>query len=269
MNPILSSPTTAPVVRCPVAAHAAVRATPEALAQWRKQPPPIAGTPVPASFVKHSEEQTLAALAALHAAITRAGWTGRSFADWGVVAASNFFGRGGTAHTVQRYAQEGAWGVSPHLIPHQSLHAVSGTLSQLLKMHGPNFGIGGGPEACNDAFLIAGALVAEGTLPGLWLLLTGYDRELLPLENGKTADVVARPALCEAVALALVSGAADEALALCVGADTTRIGLDVFRLSALVERLSAGGGPVAGAWRMPGAGWCELELVAQGAGSPR
>src|SRR5205807_3785835 len=99
------------VFRCPVAACAAVRATAEVLAQWRKQPPPLAGHPLPASFLKHSDEQTVAAVAAVHEAISRQGWSGRSFSDWGVIAAPNFFGRGGTASQIQRFAEEGAWGV--------------------------------------------------------------------------------------------------------------------------------------------------------------
>jgi hypothetical protein len=266
---MLSSPTTPAVIRCHVATAAAVRANSETLAQWRRQPPPIAGQPLPASFLKHSEEQTIAAVAAVHEALSRRGWSGRSFADWGVVAAPNFFGRGGTALTIQRFSQEGAWGVSPHLIPHQSLHAVSGTISQLLKIHGPNFGIGGGPQACHDAFLIAAALLAEGAVPGLWLLFSGYEREWLPVENTKSVEP-ARPPLCEAAALALVPAAdAADGLFLKIGPDATRTGLDEFTLSALAQALMRDGGPATAAWRMPGAGWCELDVVAQGAGSRR
>src|SRR5262249_43183277 len=162
---------------------AAVRAGVEALGQWRRQPPPLTGQPLPASFLKHSENQTVAAVAAMYEAIARRGWLGQPFTDWGVIAAPSFLGRGGTAHTGRRFAQEGAWGVSPHVIPHQSLHAVSGTLSQLLKIHGPNFGISGGPHAFREAFLIAAALLAEENLPGLWLILSGHECEWLPVEN--------------------------------------------------------------------------------------
>jgi hypothetical protein len=261
------SPTPPSAVRCLVAAHAAVRANPEQLALWRRQPPPLTGQPLAASLVKHSDDQTLVAIAALHAAISTHAWWGRSFTDWGVVAASNFFGRGGNAHTIQRFAQEGAWGVSPHMIPHHSLHAVSGTISQLLKIHGPNFGISGAAHACQEAFLIAGALLAEANLPGLWLLLTGHEREWVPVDNGKTVE----PArlVCEAVALALVPAAnGEDGLMLHVGPDLHRVGLADLTLDAFVNALEAPG-PMRGQWRLPGTGWVELEAATQNVGSKR
>jgi len=267
LNTTLDSSTPVPVVCCQVATHAAVRATPELLAQWRRQPPPVTGQPLPASLVKHSEDQTLVAMAALHAAITARGWVGRSFGDWGVLSAANFFGRGGNAHTIQRFAQEGAWGVSPHIIPHQSLHAVSGTISQLLKIHGPNFGVSGAAQACQDAFLIAAALLAEGNVPGLWLLLSGHEREWLPAENGKSAES-ARPLLCEAVAMALVPAGSEDGLTLRIGPDPHRVGLADLTLAALVSALDAAG-PMRGQWRLPGTGWVELGTVTQGVGSRR
>jgi hypothetical protein len=281
------SSTSPALVRCQVASHAAVRATPEVLAQWRRVPPPITGQPVPASFVKHAEDQTLAVLAAVYAAIERWRATGREpaapFAQWGVIAAGNFFGRGGTASAIQRFAQEGAWGVSPHVIPHQSLHAVSGTVSQLLRVYGPNFGIGGGAQSCHDAFLIAAAMLAEGTIPGLWLLLSGHEREWLPVENSKSAEPACGGAgapVCEAAALALIPRstpcrgeiveATDSGVYLRIGPDACgAAGGGELTLSALVEALLAVDGPIGGTWRMPGAGWFELEVVTQRAGSCR
>jgi hypothetical protein len=268
LDTMLSSPTTPDVLRCAIATHAAVRATPEMLAQWRRQPPPVAGQPVPTTFLKHSDDQTVALLAAVHQAIVRVGWLGRSFADWGAVAAPSFFGRQGMALAVQRYAQEGAWGVSPHVVPHQSLHAPSGTVSQLLKMHGPNFGINGGPMACNEAFLVAATLLAEAAVPGLWLLLSGHERECVPIENGKATDGdSAPPPVCEALALALVLAGPDDGLCLRIGPDAAEAGRDVFSLAALIAALTAADGPVAGAWTLPAAGSVELEAVTLAAGN--
>jgi hypothetical protein len=239
------------------------------LADWRRQPPPIAGQPLPGSFLKHSDDQTVAVVAATYAALADRGWLGRPFTDWGVVAAPNFLGRGGLAHAIQRYAQEGAWGVSPHLIPHHSLHAVSGTISQLLKIHGPNFGVSGSAQACQDAFLIAAAVLAEEKAPGVWLLLSGHDREWIPQENAKTVEP-ARPPLCEAAVLAMVPPAIhDDGFHVRIGADLTRGGLSDLTLSAFIAALSATDGPTAAAWRLPGAGWLELEVAAVGAGSRR
>jgi hypothetical protein len=272
-----SSPRTPPAVfRCRVAARAAVQATDEAIAQWRRQPPPLAGSPLPGSFLKHSEEQTVTAVAAVHTAITQAGWSGRSFSDWGVVAAANFFGRGGTAVTLQRFRQEGAWGVSPHMIPHHSVHAVSGTLSQVLKIYGPNFGIGGGgPGACLEAVPVAAALLAERTVPGLWLLFSGHEREWTPVEDARSV-APPQPPRCEAVALALVPADGDESgLYLSAGTDGRPAGssawadLPAFTLSALVAHLGGRGPVAAAAWRLPESGWFGLDVVAPGTGSRR
>src|SRR5262249_1682783 len=131
-------------LRCVIAASARVRATDAAIAEWRKNPVKHGAVDLPASLFKHADDQTVAGLRALILAIAAAGWPDKSFSNWGVVAAPNLFGRITTARTIERFQKEGAWGVSPHLIPHQSLHAVSGTISQALAIHGPNFGVGGG-----------------------------------------------------------------------------------------------------------------------------
>src|SRR5205823_1329464 len=167
-----------------------------------------------------------------------------------------------------RYAREGAWGVSPHVIPHMSLHAASGTISQLLRLHGPNFGISGGPQASDDAFLISATMLAEGAIPGLWLVLSGHDREHIPAENGSGNEATRGP-LCEAVALALLpESEGSEGLVLSVGPGSARARLNELTLSELVDALLAEG-PLLKAWRMPGAGWIALEEIALGAGSIR
>jgi len=189
-------------VRCRLAAFATLRASAESIGQWRKQPIRLGADAMPATFLKHADNQTVVAVAAVSAVIERQGWHECSFADWGVLAAPNRFGRISVAQTIERLRAEGAWGVSPHLIPHQSLHAVSGTISQALKIHGPNFGVSGGPNAGPDAFLLAIAMLADGGLPGLWLILTGYEQEWIPAPNQTTA---APPCLGAALALVLPS----------------------------------------------------------------
>src|SRR5262249_45288587 len=81
------------------------------------------------------------------------------------------------AGSLHRYESEGAWGVSPHLIPHRSMHAVSGSISQALSIHGPNLGVGGGPTGAAEIFMAAAALLADNKRPGLWVILTGFDPE--------------------------------------------------------------------------------------------
>src|SRR5205807_2272244 len=90
------------------------------------------------------------------------------------------------------------------LIPHRSLHAVSGTLSQTLKIQGPNFGVGGGPGAESEALLVAATLVGNRGLPGVWVVLTGYDPEMAPADPTANEPPVPVPP-CSGVALALTA----------------------------------------------------------------
>src|SRR5262249_38828752 len=128
------------------------------------------------------------------------------FTDWAVLAAPRFLGRTALAQALNRFALEGAWGISPHLIPHHSLHSLSGTISQALTIHGPNYGIGGGPDAASKALLTAAALLTADRLPRLWVGLTGYDpAPLRPLAATGNLAAATPPTQCNAVALALVS----------------------------------------------------------------
>jgi hypothetical protein len=89
--------------------------------------------------------------------------------------------------------------VSPHLAAHHSQHAVSGTISQALKIHGPNFGIGGGPGSAGEAVLAAVAMLARQPVPGVWLVLTGWDPGLTPDRSGQPQA----GSVCVGLALAL------------------------------------------------------------------
>ena len=284
MNSSLFLPALETTIRCRVAACAALRGDAETIARWRKQPVVVGAQKMPISFLKHSEDQTILALKTVLRAIELQGCCDCSFADWGVIAAPNLFGRVSVAQTIQRYQQEGAWGVSPHLIPHQSLHAMSGTISQALKIYGPNFGVSGGPKAGPDAFLIAGAMMVDRQLPGMWLVLTGYESEWIPALDGRPT---AAP-MCQAVALALTPGELSAAgLHLLLGHVRTDAANDLglscstggmalphskdacavlahlpeFQLGLLVEELSAPTGLPTGRWRLADAHWLEFDSV--------
>ena len=246
LNP-LPLPTT-----CGVATYAALRATPDDLRRWRREPGPAVGPSLPVTFLKHADEQTVAALTAVRRAIADAGWQGRSFVDWGVLAAPNFLGRRGIAQSLRAFAAEGPWGISPQLIPNNSLHAVSGTISQALGLHGPNFGIGGGPNAVRDALPLALTLVAG--LPGLWLVLTGYEREWVPADSD--AIDPAEPPSCLAVALALVPDAA-AVLQFTLRATAPDDALPELTLPATVDALAGAGGA---RWHVPGFGTIALDF---------
>jgi hypothetical protein len=240
-------------VACDVIAHAGVRVSHEALGPLRRQPGLVYGDSFPVAFLKHVDEQTVVGLTAVYQAIHDHGLTpgpaGPDFTTWGVVGAPRFLGRATMAAALQRFAAEGAWGVSPHLIPHRSLHSISGTVSQALRIHGPNFGVGGGPGAAAEAVLAAAALLECRHLPGVWLVLTAMDPEKAPDATGRPASGT----LCAALALALVPalpGWAGIRLRVVSGAEPlsgagcetgfTRggsTGIDLFRLQEMLDQL--------------------------------
>jgi hypothetical protein len=190
-------------------AYGTARATAGELGGLRSRLRPPGGEPLSVASLKHADEQAVVALAAVFQALERAGLTVGRFAGWGVLAAPRFLGRAALAAAMQRFAQEGAWGVSPHLIPQRSLHSLSGIVSQALGLRGPNFGVGGGPRGEAQALLVAAGLLAHGELPGLWVVLTGWDPELaveLP-ECPESASSNGQAPACGAVALALAPDA--------------------------------------------------------------
>jgi hypothetical protein len=244
-------------VRCLVAAHAACRIPLRQIATLRSTPLTLKTEPLPASFFKHADEQTVAGFAALAQAIQVHDLAGADFTEWGVVAAPRFLGRAALAVALTRFAAEGAWGISPHLIPHRSLHALSGTVSQALKIHGPNFGAGGGADGAAEALLVAGALIADRQLEGVWVLMTGFDPELEPVDP--TDSGAAQPATeCIAVALALqppVQRRRGVFLTIDAAAadDETALARPAFSLEALAATLAAG--QTEASWQMACGGW--------------
>jgi hypothetical protein len=173
----------------------------EEFAALRQRPGPGPGVALPASLCRHADEQTIAGLAAVLHAIHDFQMNVANFRDWGIVAAPCFLGRATMAVSLQRLAAEGAWGISPHVIPHRSQHAVAGTISQVLKIFGPNLGAGGGPGSVVQA-LLAGAVLLHGEgLPGVWIVATEWEPEAIPDANG----CINPDAVCHAAALAVVA----------------------------------------------------------------
>jgi hypothetical protein len=242
------------VVRCDVAAVGTLGAAPEQLAPLRLKPGSSDQRTIPPALLKHADEQTVAAVAAIWQALDRSNLATADFTDWGVVAAPRFLGRTAMHTAVQRFAAEGAWGISPHLIPHRSLHSLSGTLSQALAIHGPNFGVGGGLHAIGEICLSVAALLDGDQLPGVWLVMTGWNTEPRP---GST-EVNGSAPKCEAVALALVAaGAAQADWCLRITGQGIAEG-PVLTLGTLRSALEAGEPAV---WRLPAGGGLELERL--------
>ncbi len=183
---------------CSVAATGVVAAAPAELSALRDQP----GGPVPPRFLRHSDEQTVVGLAAVLQAMGSPALRDECYDEWGVVAAPVFPGRLSGAGTFTKFREGGCAAISPHIIPQNSLHSVAGAISICLGMHGPNFGIGGGPHALAEGLTVALSLVDQSSLPGLWLVLTQWSPEPVPDGRGGTQTETT----CQGVALALRPG---------------------------------------------------------------
>ncbi len=191
-------------IRRGLLAHAVVRLTVETVSQMRCAPLQACGEPFAVSSLKHFDEQTLAVLHALHEALRGANLHVEPgtlpFRNWGVLAAPCYLGRSAMVPSMSRFHAEGAWGVSPHMIPYRSLHSISGTVSQYLKIHGPNYGVGGGPGGLSELLLAGFSLLETQPLPGLWLIASRIHPDTGLDDNGRPpAD-----SSCEAIVLALV-----------------------------------------------------------------
>jgi hypothetical protein len=193
------------VVLCDIVAHAAIQASPDEVRNLRQNLTLPSGDRLPPAFVKQSEDQTATGIAAVSEALRRNGLTESVFSSWGVLGAPRHLGRVAMSTAIEKMRVEGAWGISPHLIPHRLLHALSGAVSLAFRFRGPNFGVGGGPNGVQEALLAAAAMLEGARLPGLWVVLTGFDPE--PDTRAKqAADQTSR---CNALALALVAARPD------------------------------------------------------------
>jgi hypothetical protein len=235
--------------------YATLRASLAELAQLRRQPGILPGEKIAPTFLKHAEEHTVAALAVALRALAKGNYEPGQYREWGVLAAPVMFGRDAEALAMNRFAAEGAWGISPHMIPHYSLHAVSGTISQALQIRGPNFGISGGPSALSEAFLVAAGLLSENRLPGILLVLTGYDREKIPGESPEAQPLIH----CEAAALVLTREGGQRELRLGVQ-PRTHFSFEPFTLAAFREALE-NIQQLHASWSLPGIGWLELKAL--------
>ncbi|MCU0981144.1 MAG: hypothetical protein MUF25_18495 [Pirellulaceae bacterium] len=196
-------PASAATSACSLAAAGVVAASLAELPALRDQPGGPNAPPVPPRFLRHSDEQTVVGLAAVLQAMDSSALRDACYGDWGVVAAPVFPGRMGGAGTFTKFREGGCAAISPHIIPQNSLHSVAGAISICLGMHGPNFGIGGGPDALAEGLTVALSLVDQSSLPGLWLVLTQWSPEPVPDGRGSTQTETT----CHGIALALLPGA--------------------------------------------------------------
>jgi hypothetical protein len=225
----------------------------ERLGELRRRPGPGPGEVLTPAFLKQSDEQTVAGLAAVcHAAVSLGPC---DFTQWGVVAAPRFPGRPAFVHAVERFKVEGAWAVSPHYIPHRSLHSLAGTISLALKARGPNFGAGG----VADALLTAVALLDDPNLAGVWVVLTALD----PEPHLDTSGIVPGGTHLAALVLALKPATDPSRPRLTVAAGERSLPRlngtpDVFRLAELLAALRTANAPIAFVESLEGGGRVEL-----------
>jgi hypothetical protein len=235
------------VVRCPSEAFAPLRAELEA-----------SGWAAPAgNALKYADDQSAAALGAVARAVRDFGLEGRSFAEWGLAAAARFLGRLTIIEAAAKFRVHGAPGVSPLILPFLSQHTTAGLLSLTLRLHGPNFGLGGGVGGAAEALFAALTVQQTEQLPGVWAVATEWDPEPAPAEGGRGAG----PAVCHAAALALTppppAGAPGLRLRFVVAGGADDAPLGAAALAAALDD-AAGGGPID--WRCPlgGGGWLGL-----------
>ena len=196
--------------------HAAVEVRLSGLGAWRDAPGSATAPTLPKRFLRYCDEQTVVGMAAVLRAIDRLPEPRPSFDRWGVLAASCQAGRIMGAAAVIGTKSAGSQGVSPHVVPQCSLHSPASAVSVALSMHGPHFGIGGGPEAFDEAMLSACSMAATES-DGAWLILTAWDDE-------PSLDAAGKPIsdpVCCGLAMALLPGeveAAEATIAVVPGA---------------------------------------------------
>ena len=182
-----------------ILAMSAARLAPSELSEIRRRSLPCFAGSLSPHLLKHSDEQTLASLAALAGALEDLGVANRDFGDWAVVSSSRYLGRSAFAGVLAKYDMEGPWGVSVQVIPHCVAHAVSGTISLALGNHGPCIGAGGAPSGEIDALMAAAGLLTSGQCPAAWVVFSAWLPELTINRGGRPTS----EPICSAAALAI------------------------------------------------------------------
>jgi len=228
------------------------RADLAAIAAMRKSLPAWAPQDTPGHFLKHADEQTVLAVAAIDQAIQSTGLTPDQCRDWAIIAAPRFIGRIAGTTTLDRFAKGGGPAISPHVIPQHSLHSISGALSILLSTRRPNFGVGGTGNSLAEGLLSALTAPVVG-YSGIWLVSTSWHPEPQLTERSGCQN---NP-VCHAVALALQAAAESGScgrLQLCArseAVDQTESPLDAASLCQSLAALQPGGPAERFVWPLP------------------
>ena len=152
---------------------------------------------LPPRFLRHADEQTVIGMHSIIRAMAADTQDSRDTSNDAVIAATCLAGQPSAARTMIGLRDKGPVAVTPHIVPQCSLHSVASAASVGFGMHGPNFGVGGGPHAPAEGFLLALTLapMLAKTSPSsrIWLVCTGWDQPPSLDANGNlTNDPVCR-----------------------------------------------------------------------------
>jgi hypothetical protein len=243
-------------LECAVTSYATARIAYDDVQPLRKQSDTLPGT-LGNSVLRHSDEQTLTALVAVKDAISRFESPPEHFRDWGVVFSSRYLGRTVFAQSLKKFAVDGPWNVSVQVVPNRSLHSPASMFGLALGCHGPCVGVGGGLDGETDAWLTATSLLDQQSLPGMWLIFSGW-------EPDKRIDIEGTPLTdtsCTALVLALQPGSSTTGSARLriVYDPSAPVALEVpatVTAMSLFEKFIATGNPDQGLTALLGGGLC-------------
>jgi len=156
---------------------------------------------LPASFLKYADEQGVCAFVAVVRAIAASGQPIDAYSSWSVLGIPRYPGRILGAASIRRFFDEGVRGISPHVIPQSSTHAISGLISVGLGMGGPNLGAGGGLHSLHEGLLTACTIISTERVPGLWVVATAWSPEPAAPKNTR----VVAEGQCHAIAFSLTA----------------------------------------------------------------
>lgn len=126
-------------------------------------------------MLRHADEQTQIAYAAVRSAIGSIAAPEGFFANWGVVASARSFGRDRFATAIDRFRKLGAAGVIPLVVPHLSAHAMASSLSLVLGSHGPAFGVVGHQGHMGETLAMAILMIERESVDGVWAVVSEPD----------------------------------------------------------------------------------------------
>jgi hypothetical protein len=182
-----------------VVGRGVARLTMTELAAIRKESLPNLPVRLSPQLLRHSDEQTLAVLAALSDAVKSMDASVTDFTNWAVISSSQNLGRSAFAGVIDKYRTEGPWGVSVQVIPHCTAHSVAGSVSLALASHGPCIGAGGCVDGQTDALLCASSVLKQTDWDGAWIVFSTW----LPELSSNSAGNEIANSICTASVLAV------------------------------------------------------------------